>query len=90
MNLKKIIRSLLEANNDQPWAAALVHAPIRFENDAKLFALGISTLFPQERFISLTLGTGLGSAFIDQGKSELRVREFLVMESSMISLIAIQ
>lgn len=68
MNLKKIIRSLLEANNDQPWAAALVHAPIRFENDTKLFALGISTLFPQERFISLTLGTGLGSAFIDQGK----------------------
>ncbi|WP_339320284.1 ROK family protein [Paenibacillus sp. FSL R10-2734] len=68
MNLKKVFRSLLEANNDKSWAAALVHAPIRFENDAKLFALGVSTLFPQERFISLTLGTGLGSAFIDQGK----------------------
>ncbi|WP_313636932.1 hypothetical protein [Paenibacillus sp.] len=41
-------------------------ADIRFENDAKLFALGISRLFPNERYISLTLGTGLGSAFIDR------------------------
>ncbi|WP_379128429.1 ROK family protein [Paenibacillus sp. sgz500958] len=38
---------------------------IRFQNDARLFALGVSTDFPRERFIALTLGTGLGSAFID-------------------------
>ncbi|WP_339269851.1 hypothetical protein MKY19_08440 [Paenibacillus sp. FSL R5-0744] len=48
------------------WAKHLLQADIRFENDAKLFALGVSRLFPNERYISLTLGTGLGSAFIDR------------------------
>ncbi|WP_405110547.1 ROK family protein [Paenibacillus sp. FSL K6-1217] len=41
---------------------------IRFENDARLFALGVSAEFPRERFIALTLGTGLGSAFIDSSR----------------------
>lgn len=41
---------------------------IRFENDGRLFGLGASTLFPKERLICLTLGTGLGSSFIDHGR----------------------
>lgn len=41
---------------------------IRFQNDARLFALGVSAEFPRERFMALTLGTGLGSAFIDSSR----------------------
>jgi len=40
---------------------------ILFENDARLFGLGTSTLYPGERLICLTIGTGLGSAFIEKG-----------------------
>lgn len=39
-----------------------------FENDGCLFGLGASKNFPNERMICLTIGTGLGSVFIDQGK----------------------
>ncbi|QKE76030.1 ROK family protein (plasmid) [Arthrobacter citreus] len=39
-----------------------------FENDGRLFGLGGSTLFPHQRVISLTIGTGLGSAFIENRK----------------------
>ncbi|MGG1678205.1 ROK family protein [Neobacillus sp. NRS-1170] len=39
-----------------------------FENDGRLFGLGASTIFPNERIICLTIGTGLGSVFIDRGK----------------------
>jgi glucokinase len=39
-----------------------------FENDGRLFGLGASINFPNERIICLTIGTGLGSVFIDQGK----------------------
>ena len=39
-----------------------------FENDARLFGLGASTLYPEERLIGLTIGTGLGSVFIENGK----------------------
>ncbi|WML41491.1 ROK family protein [Neobacillus sp. OS1-2] len=49
---------------------------ILFENDGRLFGLGGSTLFPQERIISLTIGTGLGSVFIENGnivKEDARV-----------------
>lgn len=49
-------------------AGPLRNLDIRFENDARLFALGVSRDFPQERFIALTLGTGLGSAFIDNSR----------------------
>lgn len=49
------------------WAQALAAADIRFANDAALFALGVSRRFPAERLLCLTLGTGLGSAFIANG-----------------------
>ncbi|MEK5491837.1 ROK family protein [Paenibacillus sp. FSL R7-0297] len=49
-------------------AGPLPDMDIRFENDARLFALGVSAEFPRERFMALTLGTGLGSAFIDSSR----------------------
>ncbi|WP_191276662.1 ROK family protein [Neobacillus kokaensis] len=51
---------------------------MRFENDARLFGLGVSTLYSNERIISLTIGTGLGSVFIERGtiiKNDKRVPE---------------
>lgn len=47
---------------------ALVSADIRFGNDAHMFGLGVSLRFPCERLICLTLGTGLGSSFIENGQ----------------------
>ncbi|MFC7680348.1 ROK family protein [Paenibacillus sp. GCM10028914] len=47
---------------------ALASADIRFGNDALLFGLGVSIRFPLERLVCLTLGTGLGSAFIENGQ----------------------
>lgn len=41
---------------------------ILFENDARLFGLGVSTVYPEERLICLTIGTGLGSSFLEYGK----------------------
>lgn len=43
--------------------------PILFENDGALFALGewMSEHLAQERRISITLGTGTGSAFLENG-----------------------
>ncbi|OPA73325.1 hypothetical protein BVG16_29420 [Paenibacillus selenitireducens] len=64
INLKKAFYAHLE-NIHEEWAQHLLHVHIRFENDARLFALGMSTLYPSDRIIALTLGTGLGSAFID-------------------------
>lgn len=46
----------------------LTAANIRFGNDAFMFGLGASIRFPSERLICLTLGTGLGSAFIENGQ----------------------
>lgn len=66
-NIREAFYHCMAERSNDAWARELSHAEIRFENDAKLFALGVSTLFPKERFISLTLGTGLGSAFISQG-----------------------
>lgn len=54
------------AQEQGSWARPLQSAEIRFENDARLFALGFSTNYPQARFMALTLGTGLGSAYIDK------------------------
>ncbi|MGZ9584394.1 ROK family protein [Paenibacillus marinisediminis] len=51
----------------KPWAPLLAEASIVFENDATAFALGVSLQYPAERLICLTLGTGLGSSFIDCG-----------------------
>lgn len=39
-----------------------------FENDARLFGLGAGTIYPKKRLIGLTIGTGLGSVFIENGK----------------------
>ncbi len=64
MNLKTAFNERLKLEAGE-WAEALQEADIRFEGDARLFALGVSMVFPEARFISLTLGTGLGSAFID-------------------------
>lgn len=46
----------------------LTAANIRFGNDAFMFGLGAGLRFPSERLICLTLGTGLGSAFIENGQ----------------------
>ncbi|WP_240764990.1 ROK family protein [Paenibacillus dendritiformis] len=51
-----------------PHAAELARADIRFANDALLFALGLGRRYPGERLLCLTLGTGLGSAFIEAGQ----------------------
>ena len=47
---------------------ALASADIRFGNDALMFGLGVCLRFPSERLICLTLGTGLGSSFIENGQ----------------------
>ncbi|MGC5772877.1 ROK family protein [Paenibacillus pabuli] len=69
VNLKTLLRSeltALAAERTAPtWMTRLAAADIRFDNDAALFALGVSRLFPQERLLCLTLGTGLGSAFVE-------------------------
>lgn len=73
INLRKAFYERIE-REDGAWAKRLQSAEIRFENDARLFALGVSLDFPQDRFIALTLGTGLGSAFIDQSQVNDRVQ----------------
>lgn len=60
---------------DGAWARRLQSAEICFENDARLFALGVSLDVPKDRFIALTLGTGLGSAFIDQSQIYDRIQD---------------
>jgi len=65
-NIREVLYTRFNTLQHKEWAKHLLQADIRFENDAKLFALGVSRLFPNERYISLTLGTGLGSAFIDR------------------------
>ncbi|WP_233281100.1 ROK family protein [Paenibacillus algicola] len=51
-----------------PALNALAEADIRFGNDALMFGAGAALRYPCERLICLTLGTGLGSAFIDRGR----------------------
>ncbi|UPK41592.1 ROK family protein [Paenibacillus pabuli] len=69
VNLKTLLRrelTALAAERTAPtWMPRLAAADIRFGNDAALFALGVSRLYPQERLLCLTLGTGLGSAFVE-------------------------
>ena len=54
------------------WAGTpLAHVPVRFANDAALWALGEwwgGAARGTQRMIGVTLGTGLGSGFIDQGQ----------------------
>jgi len=70
LNLKDLLRDELtrraEQNPSSPWLSELAAAPIRFNNDAVLFSLGVSRLFPEDKMLCLTLGTGLGSTFIKQ------------------------
>lgn len=73
MNLKKEFYERIK-KEDGAWAKRLQRAEIRFENDARLFALGVSLDFPRHRLIALALGTGLGSAFIDQSQISDRVQ----------------
>ncbi|CAM3329201.1 MULTISPECIES: ROK family protein [Paenibacillus] len=47
---------------------SLAAADMRFGNDAFMFGLGAGARFPSERLICLTLGTGLGSAFVVRGR----------------------
>lgn len=52
-----------------PWMRELAAADIAFGNDAVLFGLGAAKRYPLERLLCLTLGTGLGSVFIDRGQA---------------------
>ncbi|SDS67191.1 glucokinase [Paenibacillaceae bacterium GAS479] len=67
VNIREALYERLQ-KEEAEWAKQLQQAEIRFQNDARLFALGVSLDFPRDRFIALTLGTGLGSAFIDQAQ----------------------
>lgn len=65
--LQQELQRRADQQSASPWAQSLAAADIRFANDAALFALGASRRFPAERLLCLTLGTGLGSAFIANG-----------------------
>lgn len=72
---KRSVRDLLRAQFQRHASTApgrmteiLASAEIRFGNDASLFGLGLSLRFPSETLICLTLGTGLGSAFVKKGQ----------------------
>ncbi|MEK3834810.1 ROK family protein [Paenibacillus sp. FSL R7-0128] len=67
LNLGQALRARWHAGSSRE-AGTLPDMDIRFENDARLFALGVSAEFPRKRFMALTLGTGLGSAFIDNSR----------------------
>lgn len=41
---------------------------IAFENDCRLFGIGVSEKLPERKLICLTIGTGLGSAFLENGE----------------------
>ncbi|MFF2017105.1 ROK family protein [Paenibacillus sp. NPDC058177] len=72
LNLQALLRDELtrraELNSSMPWLSELAMAPIRLGNDAVLFSLGVSRLFPEDKMLCLTLGTGLGSTFIEKRK----------------------
>ncbi|MGC4233582.1 MAG: ROK family protein [Niabella sp.] len=62
LNIEKVLRQLLEIDD---------HIPVLFENDAACFALGESLYHVHKdkgRFFAITLGTGLGTAFIINNK----------------------
>jgi len=63
-----VYEELTERLKDTEISDAAEEITILFENDARLFGLGASTLYPMERLICLTIGTGLGSVFIENGK----------------------
>ncbi|WP_374017177.1 ROK family protein [Paenibacillus thiaminolyticus] len=70
VNVRESLRAEFarQAMRGIPHAAELARADIRFANDALLFALGLGRRYPGESLLCLTLGTGLGSAFIEAGQ----------------------
>ncbi|WP_195573742.1 ROK family protein [Paenibacillus sp. 1001270B_150601_E10] len=62
--LKQEFLKRATASQEPMWLSRLTQALILFDNDATLFALGVSRHYPTSRMLCLTLGTGLGSAFI--------------------------
>lgn len=62
VNVKERLLQTLRANGFGGKAGCL---DIRFQNDGRLFGLGAGKRYPKERILAITLGTGIGSAFID-------------------------
>ncbi|MBI2051632.1 ROK family protein [Candidatus Roizmanbacteria bacterium] len=66
--IKHKFASLYGKNLKKP-LEELVGVPVYFLNDADAFALGVSREYPSEkRILAITLGTGLGSGFLVDGK----------------------
>ena len=68
------MRHKFQAINGMPLGEALqarIGLPVRFINDAVAFGIGAGArqLPGTRRFVALTIGTGLGSSFIDHGQS---------------------
>ena len=59
---------LFGANLRLALGGVLPGVPIWFLNDASAFALGVSAPFAGESVVVLTLGTGLGAAFVRNGR----------------------
>ncbi|MBC8152483.1 MAG: ROK family protein [Bacteroidetes bacterium] len=59
---------LFGANLRLAFRTGLPSLPITFVNDASAFALGCSAGYPGESVVVLTLGTGLGAAFVRNGR----------------------
>ena len=59
---------LFGANLRLAFRSVLPGVPVWFLNDASAFALGVSAAYPGESVVVLTLGTGLGAAFIRNGR----------------------
>lgn len=62
VNVKEKLMQALRANG---FGENTDFLDIRFQNDGRLFGLGTGKLYPNERILAITLGTGIGSAFID-------------------------
>ncbi|MGN7165354.1 ROK family protein [Paenibacillus cellulositrophicus] len=67
--LKKELRRRAGLPGSDPWMQTLADADIAFGNDAVLFGMGAAKRYPGERLLCLTLGTGLGSVFMDRGRT---------------------
>lgn len=67
--LKKELRRRAGLPGSDRWMQTLADADIAFGNDAVLFGMGAAKRYPGERLLCLTLGTGLGSVFMDRGRT---------------------
>lgn len=71
LSVRNLLRAELQRHRSETpgiLTELLASADIRFGNDAFMFGLGVGLRFPSERLICLTLGTGLGSAFVENGQ----------------------